>query len=182
VFIFVSPFVAVQLRISHCNEQFKRMANVVCEISVTPTPLAARARDVVGAGAVVDFWGVVRPIEDDREIEGIDYEAHREMAEQQLKRIAEQAVERFGLKLVIIHHRIGFIAVGEASLFLRVASPHRSEGFQASQWIVDELKKKVPIWKRPRFRAVAGIIDGETCSNDFQSATGGPGSAIPAIV
>lgn len=145
---------AVQLRISHCNEHFKRMANVVCEISVTPTPLAVRARDIdiVDAGAFVDFWGVVRPIEDGREIEGIDYDAHREMAEHQLKLIAEQAAERFGLKLVIIHHRIGFIAVGEPSVFLRVASPHRSEGFQASQWIVDELKKKVPIWKRPRFK------------------------------
>jgi molybdopterin synthase catalytic subunit len=152
VFIFVSPFVAAQLRISHCNEQFKRMANVVCEISVTQAPLAARATDIAGAGAVVDFWGVVRPIEDGRRIEGIDYEAHHEMAEHQLKRIAERAAERFGLKRVIIHHRTGFIALGEPSLFLRVTSQHRSEGFKASQWIVDELKKKVPIWKRPRFK------------------------------
>jgi molybdopterin synthase catalytic subunit len=128
------------------------MANAVCEISVTEAPLATRETDIAGAGAVVDFWGVVRRIEDGREIEGIDYEAHREMAEQQLKRIAEQAAERFGLKVVIVHHRIGFIAVAEPSLFLRVASPHRSEGFRASQWIVDELKKRVPIWKRPRFR------------------------------
>src|SRR5262249_24513733 len=87
-----------------------------------------------------------------REITGIDYEAHREMAEHHLKRIVKQAAERFGLNLVIIHHRIGFIPVGEASLFLRAASPHRSEGFRAIQWIVDELKKKVPIWKRPRFK------------------------------
>ena len=64
------------------------MANVVCEISVTQEPLAARVSDIAGAGAVVDFWGVVRPIEDGREIEGIDYEAHREMAEHQLKLIA----------------------------------------------------------------------------------------------
>jgi molybdopterin synthase catalytic subunit len=135
------------------------MANVVCEISVTPSPLAARAGDIdaIGAGAFVDFWGVVRPIEDGREIEGIDYDAHREMAEHQLKQIGEQAAERFGLKLVIIHHRIGFIAVGAPSLFLRVASLHRSEVFRASQWIVDELKKKVPIWKRPAFaEAMAG--------------------------
>jgi molybdopterin synthase catalytic subunit len=126
------------------------MANVVCEISVTEAPLAAPANEIA-AGAIVHFWGVVRPIEDGREIEGIDYEAHRQMAEHQLKRIAKQAAEQFGLKRVIIHHRTGFIAVGEASLFLRVASSHRSEGFQASQWIVDELKKKVAIWKRPRF-------------------------------
>jgi len=128
------------------------MANFVCEISVTQAPLAAGVSDIAEAGAVVDFWGVVRPIEDGREIEGIDYEAHREMAEHQLKRIAEQAAERFGLKLALVHHRIGFIAVGQASLFLRVASAHRSESFQASQWIVDNLKKKVPIWKRPRFK------------------------------
>ena len=127
------------------------MANFVCEISVTQMPLAGQMSDIDGAGAVVDFWGIVRLIENGREIVGIDYEAHREMAEHQLERIAEQAAERFELKLVIVHHRIGFIAVGEPSLFLRVASPHRNEGFQASQWIVDELKKKVPIWKRPRF-------------------------------
>src|SRR5215471_3182033 len=128
------------------------MANVVCEISVTQAPLPAPRSDVAGGGAIIDFWGVVRPIEDGREIEGIDYDAHHEMAEHQLKRIAEQAAERFELKRVIIHHRTGFIAVGEASLLLRVTSSHRREGFQASQWIVDELKKKVPIWKRPRFR------------------------------
>jgi molybdopterin synthase catalytic subunit len=133
------------------------MANVVCEISVTQAPLAASASDIAGVGAVVDFWGVVRPIEDGREIEGINYEAYREMAEHQLKRIAECAAERFGLTRVIIHHRTGFIAVGEASLFVRVASPHRSEGFQGIHWIVDELKKKVPIWKRPAFaKATAG--------------------------
>src|SRR5216117_2577303 len=118
--ILVSPFVAARRRQSHCSEQFKHMANVVCEISVTPAPLAARVNDIAGGGAIVDFWGVVRPIEDGREIEGIDYEAHREMAEHQLTQIAEQAAKRFELKLVVVHHRIGFIAVGEASLFLRV--------------------------------------------------------------
>ena len=130
------------------------MANVVCEISVTEAPLTTAENDVAEAGAIVDFLGVVRPIEDGRKIEGIEYEAHREMAEHQLKRIAEQAAEQFGLKLVILRHRIGFIAVGEPSLFLRVASLHRSEGFQASRWIVDKLKKMVPIWKKPRFQVV----------------------------
>jgi molybdopterin synthase catalytic subunit len=128
------------------------MANVLCEISVTQEPLVAEVSDVPGAGAVVDFWGVVRLIEDGREIDGIHYDAHRRMAEHQLKRIAEQAGEQFGLNLVRVHHRIGFIQVGEPSLFLRVASPHRTEGFRASQWIVNELKKRVPIWKRPRFK------------------------------
>jgi molybdopterin synthase catalytic subunit len=153
--ILVSPFVAAQRRKSHCSEQFKRMANVVFEISVTEAPLLVPESDsdTAGAGAIVDFWGAVRPIEAGLEIEGIEYDAYPEMAEHQLKRIAEQAAERFGLKFVIVHHRIGFVPVGEPSLFLRVASAHRSEGFRAAQWIVDELKKKVPIWKKPRFKA-----------------------------
>jgi molybdopterin synthase catalytic subunit len=145
--------------------QIQTMASFLCEALLTEEPLKQVNAAMASAGAIIDFWGVVRPIEDGREIEGIDYESHYEMAEHQLKRIAEQAADRFELKSVIIHHRTGFIAAGEASLFLRVASPHRREGFQASQWIVDELKKKVPIWKRPRFR----IED-----------TGRPGSPPPA--
>ena len=134
------------------------MANPACEVLVTEAPLDAPPQNHRGdAGAINDFWGVVRRLEGGREIIGIEYEAHREMAEHQLRQIAEQAVEKFRLQLVIIHHRIGFIAVGEPSLFLRVASPHRSEGFRAGQWIVDELKKKVPIWKRPRFREGYGV-------------------------
>jgi len=132
--------------------QIETMPSFLREVLLTKEPLKQVDADSVGAGAIIDFWGVVRQIEDAREIEGIDYEAHHEMAEHQLKRVAEQAAERFELKRVIIHHRTGFIAVGEASLFVRVTSSHRREGFQASQWIVDELKKKVPIWKRPRFR------------------------------
>ena len=128
------------------------MANSVCEVLLTEAPLdALPQKQNVDAGAMVDFFGVVRRLEDGREIEGIEYQAHREMAEHQLRQIADQATEMFRLQLAIIHHRIGFIAVGEPSLFLRVASPHRGEAFRANQWIVDELKKKAPIWKRPRF-------------------------------
>jgi molybdopterin synthase catalytic subunit len=154
---------------------FERMANSVCEILVTEAPLEAPPQNHRGdAGATVDFWGVVRRLEDGREIEGIDYEAHREMAEHQLRQIAEEAVKQFELQHVVVHHRIGFIAAGEPSLFLRVASSHRGEGFRASQWIVDELKKKVPIWKKPRFTmdVVAGVGD----------AGKGPGSTTPATV
>jgi molybdopterin synthase catalytic subunit len=129
------------------------MANLVCEVLVTETALAAPPIDSDPAkGAAVDFWGIVRGSEDGREIKGIDYEVHREMAEHQLKQIAQKASTEFGLISVIIHHRIGSIAVGEPSLFVRVCSSHREESFRAGRWIVDELKKKVPIWKRPRFK------------------------------
>jgi molybdopterin synthase catalytic subunit len=132
------------------------MANPVCEVLVTDAQLNAPGNQVdLAAGAAVDFRGIVRGFEDGREIEGIDYEAHRKMAEHQLRQIAEQATIQFDLRSVIIHHRIGFVPVGEPSLFMRVCSGHRQAAFQAGQRIVDELKKKVPIWKRLRFKSDA---------------------------
>ena len=129
------------------------MANPVCEVLVTDAQLGAPENRVdPAAGARIDFQGIVRGSEDGREIEGIDYEAHWKMAEHQLREIAEQAIIQFELRSVIIHHRIGFVPVGEPSLFMRVFSGHRQAAFQASRWMVDELKKKVPIWKRPRFK------------------------------
>lgn len=158
------------------------MANCVCEISVTREPLTADVSDIAGAGAVVDFCGIVRPMENGREIEGIDYDAHRTMAEHQLKQIAGQAADQFALDLVRIHHRIGFVAAGETSLFLRVASAHRSEGFRASQWIVDELKKRVPIWKRPRFKAAPGTVDAGNRGEESEPTKGEPASAVPVTI
>jgi molybdopterin synthase catalytic subunit len=130
----------------------KGMANFVCEIVVTESTLQTPDRDVdVESGAVVDFFGVVRRLEDGREIQGIDYEAHVKMAEHQMRLIAKAAAAKFQLKRVVLHHRIGFVGVGEASLFLRVGASHRRPAFDASKWIVDELKKRVPIWKKVAF-------------------------------
>ncbi len=127
------------------------MAHPVCEVLLTESALVAP--DGYGAseiGGVVDFWGVVRATEGDAEISGIDYEAHRAMAEHQLRAIAEEGATRFELMQIIVHHRVGFVAVGEPSLFVRVGSRHRAEAFRAAQWLVDELKKRAPIWKHPR--------------------------------
>ena len=129
------------------------MANPVCEVLLTEALLKAPENyGDPAAGAVVDFWGVVRGVEDRREIEGIEYQAHREMAEHQLRLLAEAATEKFQLKKVMVHHRLGFVRTSEASLFLQVRAQHRAAAFEASKWIVDELKKKVPIWKRPQFK------------------------------
>jgi len=100
----------------------------------------------------VDFFGIVRRLEDEREIEGIAYEAHLLMAEHQLRSIAEMATSKFSLGKIVLHHRVGFVRIGEPSLFLQVMATHRAAAFDASKWIVDELKKKVPIWKRPVFK------------------------------
>ena len=137
------------------------MANPVCNVLLTENRLEPPGVDVdPGCGAVVSFQGIVRPFENDRDIEGIDYEAHVAMADHQMRLIAEEAAEKFALDLVVLHHRTGFVPVGEASLFLRVCSRHRAAAFRASEWIVDELKKKVPIWKQPRFK-----IDMEQADN-----------------
>ncbi len=122
------------------------------QIILTTEPLAIVPNDWnEAAGASLDFWGVVRALEDGREISGIEYEAHPAMAEHQMKLIAQAAQRGFGLEAVILHHRIGFVAAGEPSLFVRVASAHRAAVLEATAWIVAELKQKVPIWKHPLF-------------------------------
>jgi molybdopterin synthase catalytic subunit len=143
------------------------MANTVYEVLLTeePLPVPAQQRVDLDAGAVVDFWGVVRQLENGCEIDGIDYEAHAAMAEHQLRIVADAAAKKFQLRKVLLYHRVGFVRAGEASLYLQVTAPHRAAAFEASKWMVDELKKKVPIWKRPRFK-----IDDQ----------GRPGSPMPA--
>lgn len=101
---------------------------------------------------MVDFWGMVRALEDGKEISGIEYEAHREMAEHQMRNIAESAASKFGLAKVVLRHRIGFVPAAEASVVVRVQSAHRSAAFSANQWIMDEFKRTVPIWKKPVYK------------------------------
>lgn len=131
------------------------MAHPVCEVLLGEDRIAAPRESYTSeTGGVVDFWGVVRETEDGREISGIEYEAHLSMAEHQLRAIAEQAVAAFDLNEVIVQHRLGFVPAGEASLFVRVGSRHRAAAFRGSVWIVDELKKRAPIWKHPRMSAI----------------------------
>ena len=140
------------------------MANPVCEVLLTDSALVVpTASSGDEAGAIVDFWGVVRRTENGAAIDGIDYEAHRAMAEHQLRAIAQDATQMFDLRLISIQHRIGFVAVGEASLLVRIGGGHRAETFRAAQWTVDELKKRVPIWKHARFVAdEARVLDRQT--------------------
>ena len=134
------------------------MAISVCEVSLTDAPLTLpEANDDSQAGAVLVFWGAVRSIEDGREISGIDYEAHRAMAEHQMRIVAETAAEKFEVREIFLRHRIGFVAAGEPSVVVRVRSGHRGAAFAASQWIMDELKRVVPIWKRPVFKEAASL-------------------------
>ena len=134
------------------------MAISVCEVSLTETPLILpEANDDPKAGAVVVFWGAVRSVEDGREITGINYEAHRAMAEHQMQIVAKTAAEKFEVREIFLQHRIGFVEAGEPSVVVRVTSKHRAAAFTSSQWIMDELKRVVPIWKRPVFKEAASL-------------------------
>ena len=121
-----------------------------CEVKVTREPLLPLPCVFsTEHGAVVDFFGVVRENENDTTISGLEYEAFVEMAEAELRRISEETAQKFSLGAVIVHHRIGFVPAGEASLFVRVSARHRGAAFAGSQQLVDLLKARVPIWKRP---------------------------------
>ena len=129
------------------------MAISVCEVSITQSPLDLPAREAApAAGAIVDFWGVVRALENGKEITGIEYEVHGPMAEHQMRGLAESATSKFGLTKVVIRHRVGFVPAAEASIVVRVESTRRAAAFSANQWIMDELKQTVPIWKHPVFK------------------------------
>jgi molybdopterin synthase catalytic subunit len=100
------------------------------------------------AGAVVVFWGIVRDREDGQPITALEYTAYREMAEHQFRRLIAEAKRRWPVQRLRVVHRLGVIPVGEASLLVRVEAAHRGEAFAAAQFVVDELKQKVPIWKK----------------------------------
>jgi molybdopterin synthase catalytic subunit len=108
----------------------------------------ARATTVApDVGGIVVFWGVVRDLEEGKKIAALEYSAYREMAEHQLRNILVEARKRWPLKRIRVVHRLGIIAVGQASLLVRIEAAHRGEAFAAAQFIIDELKQKVPIWK-----------------------------------
>jgi molybdopterin synthase catalytic subunit len=102
-------------------------------------------------GAVLLFLGVVREVNDGRSVTGIEYSAYESMAEAELASIAREAAERFGTSDIAIEHRLGDLALEEASVGIAVAHPHRGVAYDASRWIIEELKRRVPIWKRERY-------------------------------
>jgi len=112
-------------------------------------------------GAVVVFDGIVRDNTRGRKTLHLDYEAYEEMALKQMRELAAQARERFGVRHVTIVHRLGRLLVGETSVLIAVASAHRSHAYEASRWLIDTLKKTVPIWKKETFVDGAVWADGE---------------------
>lgn len=100
-------------------------------------------------GAVVLFTGVVRGQEPDGPIGHLDYEAYEAMALAESRRIAEEAITRWGLRAAVVHHRVGRVPVGEDSVIVGASAAHRAEAFEGARHLIDEVKARAAIWKTP---------------------------------
>ena len=101
-----------------------------------------------GAGAVATFCGVVRDHSKGRVVKHLDYEAHGPLAVKEMARIVDEAIGRYGLVDAFVIHRIGHLQVGEVAVDIAVCSAHRGEAFDGCRFIIDQLKQRVPIWKK----------------------------------
>jgi molybdopterin synthase catalytic subunit len=105
------------------------------------------------AGGIALFLGTTRAERHDTlgALVHLDYHAYPEMAEKEMRRLVEQAAARWPVTAVALHHRLGAVAVGEPSVAIAVSTPHRSDAFAACRFLIDELKKTVPIWKKEHY-------------------------------
>ena len=122
-------------------------------LTITATPLdeaelIGQGRCPAATGAVVRFVGVVRGTEDGRPIRGLEYETFQQMAEHQFERIFQEVEKRWPIESLRVAHRVGVVRAGEASLWVEVMAGHRGEAFAACQFVIDEMKRVVPIWKK----------------------------------
>lgn len=134
-------------------------------VEIVDKPIAADAI-VAGMkagsdGAVCVFDGIVRDNTRGRKTLYLDYEAYRDMALQQMQRLAHESLSKFGVRDVAIVHRLGRLQVGETSVLIAVASAHRAAAFDSCRWLIDTLKRTVPIWKKETFADGAVWADGE---------------------
>jgi MoaE-MoaD fusion protein len=126
-------------------------------------------------GAAVVFEGVVRDNTRGRRTLYLDYEAYESMAVKQMEALAEQARSNFDVRAVILVHRLGRLEIGETSVLIVVASAHRGPAFEACRWIIDTLKKTVPIWKKEYFEDGAVWADGEPFPEEIARPAGTTG-------
>jgi molybdopterin synthase catalytic subunit len=123
-------------------------------------------------GAAVVFEGVVRNQTRGRKTLYLDYEAYESMALKRMESLAEEARARFPIREAAIVHRLGRLEIGETSVLIVVASAHRAPAFEACRWIIDTLKKTVPIWKKECFEDGAVWADGEPFPEEIRGSVG----------
>jgi len=128
---------------------------MIRELTITIEPineakliLARKMTD--NMGAVATFLGVVRREEEGASIQALEYETFQKMAEHQFQQLFDQLEIRWPVESVRLVHRVGIVKVNEPSLWVEVVAPHRGEAFAACQWLIDEMKRLVPIWKKAK--------------------------------
>jgi molybdopterin synthase catalytic subunit len=122
----------------------------IVERPLDPAALLTEVSHVRNGAAIV-FIGSVREVNDGRPVTGIEYSAYTPMAERELEAIAREAAERFGTNDIVVEHRLGRLALLEASVVIAVAHPHRAQAYDASRYIIEQLKRRVPVWKREEY-------------------------------
>lgn len=122
------------------------MRSAIVERAIDHAALIAEVASMTN-GATLLFVGTVRETNDGRDVNGMDYTAYRGMAERELADIVREASARFETTDIVVEHRLGTLGLGEASVAIAVAHPHRGKAYDASRYIIEELKKRVPIWK-----------------------------------
>ena len=102
-------------------------------------------------GAISLFVGTVREVNEGRTVSAIEYSAYKSMASAELERILDEAVERFGISTLVVEHRIGLLGLGEVSVAIAAAHPHRAPALDSTRYVIEEIKKRVPIWKKEHY-------------------------------
>ena len=115
---------------------------------INEAALIAARQMSAGVGAVVNFLGVVRGSEEGKTISAIEYEAFEKMVRHQFDLLFDEMAKRWPIESVRLLHRVGVVRVNEPSLWVEIVAPHRAEAFAACQWLIDEMKRTVPIWKK----------------------------------
>ncbi len=133
------------------------------EITTEPLDVGAIARRVVPAncGAIVTLDGFVRRFTRERETLYLEYEGYEPMALKEMEKLIAQAREQFEIESVGIVHRLGKLEIGETSVVISVAALHRRAAFEACDWLIKELKRTVPIWKKEVYKGGETWIEGE---------------------
>ena len=153
------------------GEQARELRSKHCAIVREPIDVREVREDLEdpGDGAAVLFDGVVRNNTRGRRTLYLDYEAYEQMALNEMEKLSQAALERYQVRDVRIIHRLGRLQIGETSVLIGVASPHRSAAFEACRWLIDTLKKTVPIWKKEYFEDGAVWADGEPFPEEIRS-------------
>jgi len=124
--------------------------SAIVDREIDPSLLIAAVRSD-SAGAVSVFIGTVRDSSDGRGVTGLEYEAYRAMAESELSAIVEEAAAKYEVESLVAEHRIGELRVGEVSVAIAASHAHRTAAIECAHFVIEEIKKRVPIWKREQF-------------------------------